>query len=107
MSIVGKLIGALDARRLITKGPVPPRLIVSGRGASKSSTLRSCGSAINGEACVAKLLPMECFGATTIFARSADLNRDGCRFAAREKKSHALCQKSDQSVNSTLIVGIV
>src|ERR1700736_2543165 len=93
MSLTGKLIGALDARRLMTKGPAPPSLIVPGRGAKNSSTLTSRGSAIDGEDMrVAKLLPMGCFGAASIFARSADLYRDGCRFAARGKENHALCQ---------------
>lgn len=93
MSLTGKLIGALDARRLMTKGPAPPSLIVPGRGAKNSSTLTSRGSAIDGEDMrVAKLLPMGCFGAAPIFARSTDLYRDGCRFAARGKENHALCQ---------------
>jgi len=38
--------------------------------------------------------PMECFDTPAIFARSADLNRDGCRFAARERKSRVLCQRA-------------
>lgn len=39
--------------------------------------------------------PMECFDTPAIFARSADLNRDGCRFAARERKTRVLCQRGE------------
>src|SRR5271166_1207131 len=57
MACVGTLMGAVDALRLITKGPGPPSLTVSAMGASKSSMLRCqispvsrefVGCAING-----------------------------------------------------------
>jgi hypothetical protein len=48
MPFIGTEIGALDALRLITKGPGPPRRAVSGNGASKSSTLRYKLSPVNG-----------------------------------------------------------
>jgi hypothetical protein len=57
MACLGRLMGAVDALRLITNGPGPPSLAVSAMGASKSSMLRCqispvsrefVGCAING-----------------------------------------------------------
>jgi hypothetical protein len=49
MLLMGGLIGAVDALKLITKGPGPPNRGVSGEGASKSSMLRCQISRVNGE----------------------------------------------------------
>jgi len=40
MLFAGTVIGAVDALRLMTKGPGPPRRVASGKGASKSSMVR-------------------------------------------------------------------
>lgn len=46
--LMGELIGAVDALKLITKGPEPPSLGLAGNGASKSSMLRCQISPVNG-----------------------------------------------------------
>jgi hypothetical protein len=47
MLFAGKVIGADDVVRLITKGPGPPRRIVSGSGANKSSMPKCQMSPLN------------------------------------------------------------
>jgi hypothetical protein len=48
MAFIGKLMGAVDALRLITKGPGPPRRGEAGSGSSKSSIVKCQISLVNG-----------------------------------------------------------
>jgi hypothetical protein len=81
---MGRLIGALDALRLITNGPAPPSRGVSGRGASKSSTLKCQLSRVDGELIGAAIhaFPMNDSGVPGILAKGGGRNSDGRRFAA-------------------------
>src|SRR5271165_2042347 len=84
MPLLGWLIGAVDALKLITKGPGPPSRGVCDKGSSKSSMLRCQISPVNGEfiGVAINAFPRSLREVVRILAKRTERNRDQRRFAA-------------------------